>query len=669
MKKLSFVIAILPMLFCACSSSNEDNGMPIIPIISELQAGFADDTRTYVEDSKYLRWHEDDRLTAFYGNTLNRQYKFNGRTGDNSGTFSLVPSGELGTGNAFDRIYALYPYDETATITEEGVISLTLPAVQQYGENSFGKGANTMIAVTENIDDTFLAFKNACGYLKLKLYSPAGGVIVKRIEVKGNNNEMIAGRATATIEFGKSPMLNMAEGAITTIELNCGDGLVLGNTEETATEFWIAIPEVLFTKGITFTVYDIMGRVFQKTTSKEITITRNTIQPMAELAVYFGSDDKIPNNQIWYAATERIIPYDIDVFGASLLTDQSTYDSVTQKGVLVFDSSVTSIGKNAFKDCVSLQSITIPNLIENIGDHAFSGCSNLKIATFGEKVSSIGASIFTGCGELTEITFLNEYLFSFKYGITGTPKLRAINSVFSSEDKRCLVIDGELVAFAPYGLTEYTFPYGITKIPSLNDNYLNSFIVPETCTEIGSCGGCMALNEEFIVPLSVTTLGGYAFYKNKTLKRVIIPYTLKNVGWRAFMEIENLVSATIYCEKISEQMFEGCKKLSNVVLDNTTEIGMGAFAYCKSITSIDIPETVNAIWAAAFSNCLNLKEVFIHNPTPPEAVLYFNMWQAFYYCGDGDLVIYVPRESVDLYKNTRYWSEYADSYVGYDFEE
>ena len=151
-------MAILPLLFCACSSFNEENSTPIITTTPDLQAGFADDTRTYVENNKYLRWHEDDRLTAFYGNTLNRQYKFNGKTGANSGTFSLVPSDELGTGNAFDRIYAVYPYNETATITEEGEISLTLPAVQSYAENSFGKGANTMIAVTENLEDTFLAF-------------------------------------------------------------------------------------------------------------------------------------------------------------------------------------------------------------------------------------------------------------------------------------------------------------------------------------------------------------------------------------------------------------------------------------------------------------------------------------------------------------------------------
>lgn len=31
--------------------------------------------------------------------------------------------------------------------------------------------------------------------------------------------------------------------------------------------------------------------------------------------------------------------------------------------------------------------------------------------------------------------------------------------------------------------------------------------------------------------------------------------------------------------------------------------------------------------------------------------------------------IYVPKESVEAYKSAKYWSDYADDIVGYDFEE
>ncbi len=154
MKKLAFFATLLTLVLSGCAENTLDNIAPeeeqSTITLPDLTAGFADDdvTKTYVEESKYLRWHEADLITAFYGNTLNRQYKFKGKTGDNSGTFSLVPSGELGTGNTLEAIYAIYPYDEDATITDKGEISLSLPATQYYAENSFGRGANTMIAVT-----------------------------------------------------------------------------------------------------------------------------------------------------------------------------------------------------------------------------------------------------------------------------------------------------------------------------------------------------------------------------------------------------------------------------------------------------------------------------------------------------------------------------------------
>ena len=101
---------------------------------------------------------------------------------------------------------------------------MTLPAVQTYAENSFGRGANTMLAVTENVEDTFLAFKNACGYLKLKFYNTEGTTI-KNIVVKGNGEEKIAGAANATIDLGEAPQLTMTDDATTAITLDCGDGV------------------------------------------------------------------------------------------------------------------------------------------------------------------------------------------------------------------------------------------------------------------------------------------------------------------------------------------------------------------------------------------------------------------------------------------------------------
>ena len=117
-----------------------------------------DDSRTYVEDGRFYRWTEGDLVSLFDASTLNGQYMFDGETGDSEGTFSLVSKSE-GTGTALSANYAVYPYSEDVKISGKGEIRVTLPSEQHYAENSFGQEDNTMVAVTKDVDDTFLYFK------------------------------------------------------------------------------------------------------------------------------------------------------------------------------------------------------------------------------------------------------------------------------------------------------------------------------------------------------------------------------------------------------------------------------------------------------------------------------------------------------------------------------
>ena len=267
-------------------------------------------TRTYVEEGNLLRWTKGDQISLFDGNTLNCQYKFDGETGDNSGTFSIV-NAPSGSGNDLSTNYAVYPYASDIIISEEGVITMTLPTEQNYAENSFGLGANTMVAVTGNTEDTFLKFKNVCGYLKLQLYGD--DVTIKSITLTGNNNEKLAGKATITPSYNGDPTLSMADNAVKTIKLDCKGGVEIGANAESATEFWIVIPPTTFKDGFEVTITDIYGCSFTKSTSKEIAITRNKIQPMS----CFKVEMVIPNNQIWYTTTDgNIVTPDKNKFSA-----------------------------------------------------------------------------------------------------------------------------------------------------------------------------------------------------------------------------------------------------------------------------------------------------------------------------------------------------------------
>ena len=287
MKKIWTLLPVL-LLALACQMEQE---APETPAVSQEEETFTEfyataesqgaETKVYVDTDLHMLWTADDQVSIFRKDTGNNPYRFTGETGANAGTFEEAWADGPVTGDALARYYSVYPYMPTTAVATDGTISLSLPAVQAYAENTFGLGANTMVAVS---DDNFLPFKNVGSYLILRLFGD--GISVSSISIQGKQQEKLAGPATVQLDSEGIPTVSMSsEGTSTEVSLVCESPVALGADSDHATAFWLVLPPTTFEGGFTITIEDSEGNRYEKATTNRIVLNRNGIARMAAFQI------------------------------------------------------------------------------------------------------------------------------------------------------------------------------------------------------------------------------------------------------------------------------------------------------------------------------------------------------------------------------------------------
>ena len=677
-----YIFALVATMFAACATDGVNEPSAVIEDLAPetLTVSFeGEESRIQLQEGKTV-WNEGDLVSVFYRSNANQKWQYQGETGERTGNLKRV---EMGTATeTMNRVVVVYPYAENYYINPETCnVEASLPAQQTYIADSYGVGGNIMVSSGEYNQ---VVLKSVCGWLKLEL--TGNGESIKAITLKGNYDEQVAGQlyinsadATAVLasEMGGAEDNGSAGGNLVfedtilkEVTLNCGEGVEL-SAEPTA--FYIALPPQTFNKGISLEITAADGSKMTKSTDKEVVIERNHILPMEAFEVEFEKGESIivpPNNEIWYTSVDGAIvtPGQTDVFGANIVSN--TYEN--GKGIIKFDGDITMIGRCAFYECSSLTSIAIPNSATYIRGLAFRYCSNLISVIIGEGVTFIDTCAFGDCNSLIKV-----YCKS-----TTVPALAYSNAFHINAMGRKFYVPVNLIT--EYIWSDYWIEFANDIVPYDFDNGREVKILPNN--EIWY----MATAK--VEPYAIDVFGANIIaneWDSATGKGVItFDGDVIEIGMRAFLYCRDLISIIIPDSAISigRESFYDCSALTNVIISNGVQsIGMYAFHTCDNLESAVVPDSVTTIADQAFAKCENLISVVIGRgiqsigsqqfyqsrslknvyckPTIPPSV---NGSDLFFDNASGRK-IYVPRNSVDVYKAASGWSSYASYIEGYDF--
>ena len=481
------------------------------------------------DDAPKSYWSVGDKIAVFNALPNYNAYELDSDEPCHDGDFKLIEGSEIKgaeDGFEFAETVAFYPYADNLTLqsgeNESAVLKFVVPATQLFVESdSYCETSNPMVAVEMDGD---YSFKNLFGFLKITL---KGSETIKKITLKGNNGEILAGDCEANIA---DYSVTVGDNGSTELTIDCGEGVELS---EQGISFIFALPPTTFEQGFTIEATDTEYRCFTISTTNEVAITRNAIQPMDAIA-----------------SSEAAVSCIIDA-------EAMTAEQLNAAVVKALDYGITDISVNLAEDAdeamfsaiaAALATTVDPSLDEYELVMNYSGTIDLTIS---------------GAKTVPEyIFYVDKYVNeNWRAGVA----LRSVPLTDATTIGEGACAGSAMTSFSAHRVIEIEGYYTLSACMNLTDVYLPS----------------------------VQTLGEYVLGECPALKIISLPECI-NLGDAAFLWCEAL--ETVYAPKatnIGALVFNLCTSLMKVTLGSVESVNeryksSGLFDDANDTRNIDL---------------------------------------------------------------------------------
>ena len=573
MKKYLFLLSALALLF-ACTPQEMDINPDLRPVTKvTLRASFENTpaTKTTLVDSTKVYWLPGDEITVFSGSSAARFTSDIKETAAESNfTGSIAPA---------EKYPALYPYMGDATY-DGNTIKATLPSEQAAIDGNVTNGYLLSAGVSSK--DGKILFRNLVSGICFTLESEG----VKYVELRGNDGENIAGGIKVKIDDSSVKTEVLSEGGAPVIRLTAPDGL----TFKAGVPYYVVCAPTVFSKGLSLEMFkdEDLSAVYVIDSPVELKRSKFGRIPLADQGLIYKSggfpDGELPpDNEIWYTTVDKQPLSQANEQGGNTVVS-NTYGN--GKGILRFSGPLTRItaALSLNDECKRLTGILLPDCVESIEENPF--WSSYNVWEFRVPASLKRTVPFT----------------SMPYQLS----LERFTGNHVSEDGRCIVIDGAIMAFAPAGLSSYEIPSGVVRIAEgafATGKELKNVVIPDGVTDLErSCFGDASL-ESVTIPASVKAMDSYAFLRCINLKNLLGDCPFISQDRKFLFDPYSMIPNTLF-------FFAGRDDESYEIPEGINAIENYAFYGCDKLKSLTLPESLTYLAGHALDGCDNLEALY-----------------------------------------------------------